>query len=230
MFILSCTSHKSYNATTVGEEEDLIKKGDMKTHITLKELQSKPHLYGIGSVTNLKGFIVIDDDKPFTSFVENGSVLIDSSWNSEATLLVYAQVDNWKEVSIPDSVKTYKSLERFVLQSANDNDINPKEAFPFLVRGTIPSINWRVTDWDQKDKEITNKKVKKSGLQGTANNVITTIVGFYCTNQYRVLAEHNTKMHLHFVSDNRQVSGHVDDISLDGNIRLYLPVESAVKP
>jgi alpha-acetolactate decarboxylase len=61
------------------------------------------------------------------------------------------------------------------------------------------------------------------------NEVYTTIVGFYCTKQYRVLAEHDTKMHLHFASDNRKVSGHVDDIHLDGNMKLYLPEEPAAK-
>src|SRR5437764_9038570 len=90
IFFASCTSHKSYNATTVGEEENLIKKGDMSTHISLKQLQDKQHLYAIGSVTNLKGFIVIDDSKPFTSFVQADSVSIDSSWNTNATLMVYA--------------------------------------------------------------------------------------------------------------------------------------------
>jgi hypothetical protein len=42
----------------------------MSTHIAIKDLQGKPDLYGLGSVTNLKGFIVINDGKPFTSFVQ----------------------------------------------------------------------------------------------------------------------------------------------------------------
>src|SRR6185436_8131246 len=63
LLLYSCTSPKSYNATTVGQQEDLIKKGDMSTHISLTDLQNKPHLYAIGSVTNLQGFVVIDDGK-----------------------------------------------------------------------------------------------------------------------------------------------------------------------
>lgn len=224
-FLFSCTSHKSYNATTVGQEEDLIKKGDMTTHISLKQLQDKPHLYAIGSVTNLKGFIVIDDSKPFTSFVQGDSVAIDSSWNTDATLIVYAQADQWKEIEIPANIQIWRDLEQFVLQSAKDNGINPGVAFPFLLKGTAQSLQWRVTDWDANDKAVTNKKVKQSGKKGTATPVNTTIVGFYCTNQYRVLAEHSTKMHLHFCSDDRKVSGHVDDIALDGNMKLYLPVD-----
>ncbi|MFI5134937.1 MAG: acetolactate decarboxylase [Chitinophagales bacterium] len=229
LFILSCTSSKSYNATTIGEEETLIKKGDMATHIALKDLQSKQHLFAIGSVTNLKGYIVIDDSRPFASFVQNGNVAIDSSWNTDATLLVYSQVDQWKEISIPDSVKTYGSLERFVLNSAKENKINPDVAFPFLLKGTALSISWRVSDWDPNDKEVTNKKVKSSGLKGVADSVKTSIVGFYCTKQYRVLAEHDTKMHLHFMSDNRLASGHIDDILLNGEMKLYLPEESNSK-
>jgi acetolactate decarboxylase len=227
LFLFSCNSKKSYNAITVGEEEDLIKKGDMSTHISIKQLESSPHLFAIGSVTNLKGFIVIDDGHPITSYVENGQVKIDSSWNTEATLLVYAQAEQWKEISIPASIKIWRDLEAFVLQSAKDNQINPDEPFPFLLKGTAESLNWRVTDWDSNDKKITNKKVKNSGLKGTATNVNTTIVGFYCTKQYRVLADRTTKLHLHFASDDRQVSGHVDDIALSGGMKLLLPVESS---
>lgn len=225
----SCNSSKSYNATTIGEMEDLIKKGDMTTHKELKELESTPHLYAIGSVTNLKGFLVIDDSKPYTSFVQDHAVEIDSSWNTAATLLVYAQVENWKEIPIPADVKDWKQLENFVMTSASDNKINLNNAFPFLLKGNAPSISWRVTDWDPNDHEVTNKKVKNSGLKGTSSDVNTTIVGFYCTKQYRVLAEHDTKMHLHFASDDKKVSGHVDDISLDGNMKLYLPEDAAGK-
>jgi len=201
----------------------------MTTHISLKDLQGNPHLFAIGSVTNLKGFIVIDDGKPFTSSVQNGSVVIDSTWNTDATLLVYSQVEQWKEISIPDTVKTYKNLEGFVLRSAIENKIDPDVAFPFLLKGMANSIHWRVSDWDPNDKVVTNKKVKSSGLKGIADSVKTTIVGFYCTKEYRVLAEHDTKMHLHFVSDDRQVSGHADDISLNGGMKLYLPEESHSK-
>lgn len=223
----SCNSSKSYNATTVGEEENLLKKGDMSTHIKLLELKDKPDLYGLGSVTNLKGFMVIDDSRSYTSYVENGVVKVDSSWNPEATLMVYAQVNQWKEMPIPPDVKNWSQLENFILTSAKENKINPDLPFPFLLKGPAPSLNWRVTDWDPNDKEVTNKKVKNSGLKGEANNVSTTIVGFYCTKQYRVLAEHSTKMHLHFVSNDRTVSGHVDNIVLDGNMKLYLPEEAA---
>jgi alpha-acetolactate decarboxylase len=225
-FISSCNSSKSYNATTVGELEDLIKKGDMSTHIKLKDLERKPNLYAIGSVTKLKGFIVIDNSKPYTSFVNDGSVEMDSSWNTEATLLVYSLVDKWKELPVPAEINDWKKLEDYVMAAAKENDINPDVAFPFLLKGVAENISWRVSDWDPDDKVVTNKKVKNSGLKGVADQVSTTIVGFYCTKQYRVLAEHDTKMHLHFVSDDRKVSGHVDDITLDGKMKLYLPEES----
>ena len=225
----SCNSSKSYNATTVGEMENLIKKGDMNTHYALKDLQHTPHVYAIGSVTNLKGFIVVDDSKPYTSFVQGDSVAIDSSWNTEATLLVYASSEKWKEIHIPADVKDWKQLEDFVMASAKENKMNLDVAFPFLLKGNAARINWRVTDWDINDKEISNKKVKNSGLKGEANNVNAIIVGFYCNKQYRVLAEHSTKMHLHFVSNDRSVSGHADDLELDGNMKLYLPEETPVK-
>ncbi|MBA3647068.1 MAG: acetolactate decarboxylase [Chitinophagales bacterium] len=223
---INCNTSKSYNATTVGEIEDLIKKGNMAEHIALKELQDKPNVYALGSVTNLKGFIVIENSRPFTSYITNNQVNIDSSWNTTATLLVYAQVQNWNEIEIPAAVKTYTQLEKFINDASVKSGLNTEVAFPFLLKGTVSSLNWRVSDWSPGDKEITNKKVKNSGLKGRSENVTTTVVGFYCTKQYRVLAEHDTKMHLHFISDDRKVSGHIDEITIDGRLRLYLPMES----
>lgn len=227
--IQSCESPKSYHATTIGEMENLIKKGDMTTHKLLSELKQMPGLYAIGSVTNLKGFIVVADSKPFTSFVSGDSVAIDSSWNTEATLLVYAQAEKWKEMDIPAEIRDWKQLENFVMNSSKESSINLDAAFPFLLKGTAKKVNWRVTDWDINDKEVTNKKVKNSGLKGEAEQVSATFVGFYSNRQYRVLAEHSTKMHLHFVSNDRKVSGHADDLLLDGNMKLLLPEEVAAQ-
>jgi acetolactate decarboxylase len=228
-FFHGCDSPKSYDATTIGEMESLIKKGDMTTHLSLKDLQNTPHLFAIGSVTNLKGFIVVNDSKPYTSFIQGDSVAIDSSWNTDATLLVYATAEKWKEIPVPADVKDWKQLENFVMTSAKQNKMNLDAAFPFLVKGNIARMNWRVTDWDIADKEVTNKKVKNSGLKGEANEVYATLVGFYSDKQYRVLAEHSTKMHIHFVSDDRKVSGHADNLLLGGNVMLYLPEEVSPK-
>lgn len=225
--ISSCNSTKPYNATTIGEMEDLIKKGDMTTHIVLKDIETAPHAYAIGSVTNLKGSIVVNDGKPYTSFVQGDTVAIDSTWNTEATVLVYAHADQWKEIEIPSEIKDWKQLEKFVSKAAKEYNINENVAFPFLLKGKVASVNWRVSDWDINDKEITNKKIKNAGLKGIATNVHATLVGFYCTKQYRVLADHTTKMHIHFVSDDRKVSGHADDLELDGHVKLLLPVEGS---
>jgi len=225
------TPTRSYDAITVGEEEDLIKKGDMSTHMQLRELQSKFNIYGLGTVTGLQGFIVINDGNPFTSFTAGHEIFIDSTWYIDATLLVYSKAEKWKELSIPADVKTYAELENFVMTKAKENKINLDVPFPFLLKGTANTVYWRIVDWDSEDKEVTNKKVKNSGVKGEAKEVRTTMVGFYCTKQYRVLAEHTTKMHLHFVSDDRQVSGHLDDIILDGRMNLFLPEDSVkVKP
>lgn len=42
VFFHGCDSPKSYDAITIGEMESLIKKGDMTTHMSLKDLQNTP--------------------------------------------------------------------------------------------------------------------------------------------------------------------------------------------
>jgi hypothetical protein len=97
---------------------------------------------------------VIDDSKPLTSFVQGDSVVIDSSWNAEATLLVHSTVDSWAEIPIPADISDWAALENFVMNAAKEKKINLDNPFPFLLKGKAASINWRVTDWIRMIKRL----------------------------------------------------------------------------
>jgi hypothetical protein len=222
---ISCSNQPFIKVNRIGEMEVLIKKGDMSTHTRLQDYANASHLYAIGSVTNLKGFTQIIDSKPYTATLRNGQLLIDSSFNPEQTLFLYANVDAWKEFDLPTEVKTWKQLEQFIGNEAVKYKVPKNCASPFLLKGTVANAKWRVIDWDINDKVITYKKTVQSGLHGEVNNEEITAIGFYSKESYEVLAHKETNMHIHFVNHDHSVAGHLDDLLMDGRLKLYLPAK-----
>lgn len=223
VYVSACSHKPPVEVNRIGELEDLIKKGDMKTHAHLKDYTTTPHLYAIGSVTDLKGFIQIIDGNSYIASVADGALKIDSSNNADATLFLYTYVNAWKEFDIPAEVKTWKQLEQFIGDQAVKFGIPKNSVSPFLLKGVVQDAQWRVVDWDPNDKVITYKKTVQSGLHGELKNEDITAIGFYSRESYEVLAHKETNMHIHFVNHNHSIGGHLDDVVLNGQAKLYLP-------
>jgi acetolactate decarboxylase len=219
----SCFETPAVKVTRIGELEDLIKKGDMQTHAKLQDFANAQHLYALGSLTNLRGFTQVIDSRPYTAMLENGQLKIDSSFNPEETLLLYANVDDWKELDLSSDIKTWKQLEQFIGNEAIKYKVPKNYPSPFLLKGIVADAKWRVIDWDQSDKVVTYKKTVQSGLHGELQNEYITAIGFYSTESYEVLAHKETNMHIHFVNHDHSIAGHVDDLAFDGRMKLYLP-------
>ena len=148
----------------------MMHKGDISANADLKDFENTAHFYAIGDIENLKGEIQIFDSKPINTIVIDSSLTFDNSFNKKAALLVYASVNKWKTVIIPDSVVTYEQFENFVAQAALNNQININEPFPFLIEGTAKSFDWHVINWKDRDTEHSHQKHKNSGLHDTINN------------------------------------------------------------
>jgi acetolactate decarboxylase len=224
LFLFACSAESAIEVVRIGELEDLIKKGDMKTKASLNDYSAMPNLYGIGTVTDLKGFIQLINGKSYTAYVEDGQVKIDSSLAGvEATLLLYTQIAEWKEFDIPAEVVTWKQLEQYIGNQAVKYKMPKNKPSPFLLKGTLPSGQWHVVDWNPNDKEVTYKKTTQAGLNGEIKNEPITAVGFYSRQGYQILTHRESRMHIHFVNENHSLAGHLDDFTLDGKVKLYLP-------
>ncbi len=209
----------------VGALKNIMHEADISPQIDLKDLSKKENLYALGAVGNLKGEIIILDSFPYVTSVENKNVLMDLSFDKTATLLVYSQVKQWKEVPVPSTVRNYKELESFVEAAANKNGVDTSLAFPFLVKGVVSKLNWHVIDWKQEDTVHTHEKHKTAGAYGIIETENLDILGFYSKKHTGVFTHHSTDMHLHFKTQDNKLAGHVDDLILAEEVILFLPVD-----
>ena len=206
-----------------GALKSIMQKGDISAKADLSDFKETTHFYALGAIENLKGEIQILDSKPFNTTVVDSNLTFDYSFSKKATLLVYASVDKWKTINIPDNVSTSEQFEKYIEQAAKKNQINIDEPFPFLIEGIVKSFDWHVIDWKDGDMEHTHEKHKTSGLYGTINNRQVEMLGFYSNAHHAIFTHHTTNMHIHVKTADNKVAGHVDGLTLGKGMTLKLP-------
>jgi acetolactate decarboxylase len=199
-----------------------IMSGNLQSVISLDTLSEMKNLYALGAVDNLKGEIQIFNSQPSNSFVLDSSLNTNDSYNLKAALLVYAEVEAWNSFQI-DNIETKNDLEQQIFEFEKNNGINIEKPFPFLLEGTVGSVDWHFINWKDGDTIHNHKKHKESGLNGTLKDREVKIIGFYSTKQKAVFTHHTTNMHMHFKTDDHTIAGHIDDLFLNEAITLKLP-------
>ena len=206
-----------------GALKNMMQKGDISAKADLMVFENTEHFYAIGAFENLKGEIQIFDSKPFNTIVIDSTLTFDNSFNKKATLLVYASVNKWKSINIPESVVTYEQLESYIEQIAKENQMKIDEPFPFLLEGTPESFNWHVINWKDGDTEHSHEKHISSGPHGAINNRQVEMLGFYSDSHHAIFTHHTTNMHMHVKTVDNKIAGHVDGLTLGKGMILKLP-------
>ena len=222
--LFGCQNKEQLNEVRVaGALKIMMHKGDLSAKIVTDTLLKKySNLYGLGAVENLKGEILILNSKVYVSKEKNKQVIVTEEPQTAASLLVYTSVDKWQEVSaLPAG--SLQELETFIFEQAQKSGIDTNKAFPFLVKGVVPELQWHVINWKDGDTEHSHTKHINSGANGTLKNKEVEILGFYSLKHKRIFTHHTSFMHMHFITKDNALSGHIDAISTNKNLVLYLP-------
>jgi acetolactate decarboxylase len=225
MVFVTCQKANSKSNKTVVKYYGALRtimSGNIKPVISLDSFSKVKNLYGLGAIESLKGEVQIFDSKPSNSIVINNSLHIREDYNFKASLLVYAEVKEWDSYKI-EIITTKDKLEKKVFELAKSNGIDTEKPFPFLLEGTVTSLDWHVINWKDGDTIHTHKKHTEAGLSGNLKNRKVKIIGFYSTKHKAVFTHHTTNIHMHFKTDDNTIAGHIDDLLLNDKITLKLP-------
>ena len=83
-----------------GALRSIMHQGDVSVQMDLADLKDRAHLYALGAVEDLKGEILILNGKPWISSVQDSTLSLISSFDKGAALLVWTEVDQWKDLSL----------------------------------------------------------------------------------------------------------------------------------
>ncbi|HIG89922.1 MAG TPA: decarboxylase [Flavobacteriaceae bacterium] len=227
IFITSCNpkSTPSFKVDYKGALKNMMHKGDLSAKISLSEINEINYLYALGAIEELKGEILVLNSNVFVTSVTTldtiKTMFIDTTFNKNASLLVYASVEEWISINIPNTIITYEDFEVFVEETALKKGINTDKPFPFMIEGIAKSFDWHIIDWPEDDTEHSHEKHIHSGLYGTLENQEVEMLGFYSNKHHAIFTHHTTNMHIHVKSE--KVIGHIDDMTFGIDMMLKIP-------
>lgn len=201
----------------------MMHQGDISAKADLDSLKNMDHLYALGAVADLKGEILILDGKAFISYQSGFNLAVDNSFDHEAALLFYAEVEEWKAFNFENSYSDIAEMEEFIEQTAHKHGIDTTKAFPFMIKGAPGQLEWHVINWPEGDSIHSHEKHISSGITGELINKPVTILGFYSRHHHTIFTHHSTNVHMHFLSEDQKLAGHVDAMIPGEELKLLLP-------
>ena len=211
----------TYRVKSGGEMRTVMQKGNLEAHMDCATLRELKGLYALGPVEGLKGEITILDGKPSITTVKDGKPVVGEDW-PKACFLVYAQVERWQTVGLPEGVETLEHLQEFVQTSAKKAGLDTGKPFPFLVTGTPKRVKYHVV-WKTDGQPHTKELHAKAKLPFEVAERVVQMVGFYSDKHHGVFTHHDTNIHVHARTTDGKDAGHVDAVDLVAGMTLHLP-------
>lgn len=219
LLCLPMAATAQYEVHVSGAMSNVMKKGQLYGTISLDTIQ-QPHLYGVGPVEYLTGEITIVDGKAYTSTVVSPTAMqVKETFDLRAPFFVYTRVDDWKEYNLPDSIIDIETLERHL-----DNiSRKAKRPFAFKLEGIVPSAKIHIVNLPPDTKVNKPADAQKGKTYYPVKDMEADIIGFFSTEHQTVFTHHDRYIHMHLVSKDRKIMGHIDELLLNKELKLYLP-------
>lgn len=217
MSFLSASAQHS--PIVVGAMKNVMWKGELAGLIQMDSL-TKKGFYGMGPVEYLKGELMIWDGDVYQSSVINSNAMnIKKTSTARAPFFAYENIDGWEEIDLPAGIKNLKDLELFLDKRFFQINI----PFFFKLEGFVDSANIHIVN-------LPEGKVVRSpddAHQGQINYPITkrnvSILGFFSRNHKAIFTHHDTFIHTHLITQEKDMMGHLEEVSFSSN-RVKLSV------
>jgi acetolactate decarboxylase len=217
-----------------GAQRSIFTTGKAEATVSVAEMAQGSACFGVGAAAGLDGEITVLAGKPFVAKVRGDTCAVDHGLEHRAAFAVWTEQANWRDEPVPAGVAGYLDLQQFVKARAAAAGMDVTQPFPFRLVGTPKEVKWHINVDRTEGKPITPELFAKSKARYVANNQPMEIIGFYSEHHAGVFigasvpaikADSAVKnaIHIHFVARDGTATGHIDDLVLDGDMRLLLP-------
>ena len=207
----------------VGQMKNVMWKGQLYGTINLDTISNKTHLYGLGPVEYLAGEILIVNGKSYKSTVLTDSTMkVEETYDIKAPFFGYANISKWKEQTLPGNIQTIQQLETYLNQITRSS----KRPFMFKLSGTVDQATIHIVNLPKGSIVSSPDEAHKGQKNYTLTNEASEIIGFFSTEHKAIFTHHDTYLHMHLITSDRQKMGHLDEVFFKkGTMKLYLPGE-----
>lgn len=215
----ACTSESELPEVRVaGKLRDIMHDHDITAKAHLDTLTSKG-LYALGVADSLEGEITVLNSNVYLSMVRDNVAEVDVATDVDAALLVYTYVSNWNEVSPGRDISDIIALNAYLAELQQSMDISGP--MPFLLKGEVNALHYHILS--NPGQHASHDELKRTAYRDVMKNSSAEIIGFYSKEHQGVFTHHDTHIHMHFVSEDKKRSGHIDSLTIGDNIQLYIP-------
>jgi len=203
----------------VGAMKNVMWKGELGSSINIDSISDKQGLYGIGPESYLTGELLINNGKSYVSRVTSDSTMfVQQKFDISAPFFVYANVNKWEEIELPQSIRTIKDVEKYV----DEKTIKIKRPFAFKLIGSISEALIHIQNLPEGTKVSSPDEAHQGQTNYVLKNEDVEVIGFFSTEHKGVFTHHDSYIHLHLITKDEQKMGHLDELEINA-MKLYLP-------
>lgn len=227
LLFISCKSDKKENSTietysdvkVVDAMKNVMWKGELEGNIQLDTISNTKGLYGIGPESFLTGELLINDGKAYLSKVTSDSTMsVEKTFTVSAPFFVYANVTDWEEITLPETIKTIPDLEKFI----DDKTTEFKRPFAYKLSGKVKNAKIHIQNLPKGTKVSSPEEAHQGQTNYELNNEAVDIIGFFSTAHKGIFTHHDSFLHMHLITKDERKMGHLDAMEID-EMLLYLP-------
>jgi acetolactate decarboxylase len=203
-----------------GEMRNVMWKGQLEGNIYLDTIANKSNVVGLGPLEYLGGEIIIMDGKSYKSMVMSDSRMeVVETFNIKAPFFAHANISNWSEELLDVDIQTIQQLESFL-----DNKMSGvSQPFMFKLVGFVKEATIHVVNLPIGAKVSSPDDAHKGLVKYQMENQEAEIVGFFSKEHKGIFTHHDTYLHMHLITVDKQMMGHLDELSIEmGKMRLFL--------
>lgn len=170
---------------------------------------AQPGSYGIGPVEFLRGELLLWDGHAYRSTAQGDSAMeVEQRPDSKAPFFVHQFVKEWTEIVLPDSITDLPMLDAFL--TARFAALS--KPFAFTLQGRISDVRAHIVDVtpgtvingpDDAHRENKNYRLTDRTMD---------LLGFFSTRHKAVFTHHDTNIHVHAITVERDWMGHVEEL------------------
>ena len=203
-----------------GEMRNVMWKGKLEGNIYLDTIENKSNVVGLGPLEYLGGEIIVMDGKSYKSIVmSDSSMEVVETFNMKAPFFAHANISNWSEELLDVDIQTIQQLESFL-----DNKLSgSSQPFMFKLAGFVKEATIHVVNLPVGAKVSSPNDAHKGQVKYQMEYQEAEIVGFFSKEHKGIFTHHDTYLHLHLMTKDKQMMGHLDELSIEkGKMRLFL--------
>ena len=203
-----------------GEMRNVMWKGQLEGNIYLDTIANKSNVVGLGPLEYLGGEIIVIDGKSYKSVVmSDSSMEVVETFNIKAPFFAHANILNWSEELIDVDIQTIQQLESFL-----DNKMSgSSQPLMFKLAGFVKEATIHIVNLPAGAKVSSPNDAHKGLVKYQMENQEAEIVGFFSKEHKGIFTHHDTYLHMHLMTKDKQMMGHLDELSIEkAKMRLFL--------